>query len=52
MENEEKEEFFGKVVEITGPVVHIDGTTMEDYTWEEHLYFLGFALSDEKKDER
>lgn len=36
------EMMYGKEVIITGEVVANDGTRFEDYTWEEHLHFLGF----------
>ena len=32
--------FFGSALTLTGPVVCKDGTKFEDYTWEEHLYYL------------
>lgn len=46
----EDEEFYGKTVIIDGPIVCVDGTRFEDYTWQEHLYYNGFAvdMEDEK----
>lgn len=49
---EQKDEFFGKEVVISGEVLCKDGTTFEDYTWEEHLHFLGYAISGQEKNER
>ena len=39
---------YGKTVEITGPVVCNDGTKFEDYTWEDHLRYMGYGV---EKDE-
>jgi hypothetical protein len=35
------EGYFGSTLILTGPVVCVDGTKFEDYTWEEHLYYYG-----------
>lgn len=40
--------YFGKTVVIDGPVVCNDGSKFEDYTWEEHLQFLGLNLPTEE----
>ncbi len=45
------ENFFGRKLIITGKVVCKDGSKFEDYTLEEHLYFLfGIKMEWENKE--
>lgn len=44
-------EYFGRTLVLTGEVICNDGTKFEDYTWEEHLKFLGLSIENEEKDE-
>lgn len=39
-----KENHYGEIVVIDGPVICNDGTKFEDYSWEQHLKYLGFGV--------
>lgn len=39
---------YGKIVEITGEVVCNDGSRFQDYSWEQHLQYLGYAVEKEE----
>lgn len=43
---EKMNETYGREVILTGPVICNDGSRWEDYTWEEHLYYLGFSAEE------
>lgn len=42
--------WFGATLPLNGPVIGTDGTTFDDYTLEEHLYYL-FGIKPQKNEE-
>lgn len=42
---------YGKIVFLKEEVISNDGSTFYDYSWEQHLKYLGFSLSHEEIDE-
>ena len=44
-------QFFGKEVIISQSIICKDGVKkFEDYSWEEHLYYMGLSLTKEEKE--